>query len=290
MSRSNLHTSGLVSFTPASHTTESMRVALLAALSLASTAPLSAQRGAPRGSDISTPISELHYEVTFDRAHARSRTLLVTTQFTVGGRDPVLLSLPAWTPGAYELSNFARSVSSFAATGDGKELRWDKLDFDTWRVMPNGSKKVTVTFDFRADSLDNAMSWSKDDFAFFNGTNLFLYPEGRDLTFPATVKVSTESDWNIITPMPSAGSAGAYSARNYHDLVDMPFYVGSFTADSAQIAEHWVRLASYPASQLTGEARAKFWEQLQRMLPPMITVFGEVPFDSYTTFVVFDES
>jgi predicted metalloprotease with PDZ domain len=64
-----------------------------------------------------------------------------------------------------------------------KPLTWDKLDADTWRIAPAGAKAVTVTFDYRADTLDNAMAWSRDDFAFFNGTNLFLYPEGRDPAF-----------------------------------------------------------------------------------------------------------
>jgi hypothetical protein len=35
--------------------------------------------------------------------------------FDLAGTGPVLLSLPAWTPGAYEVSNFARWVSEFSA-------------------------------------------------------------------------------------------------------------------------------------------------------------------------------
>ena len=35
--------------------------------------------------------------------------------FDVRAPAPVLLSLPAWTPGAYELSNYARKVSDFSA-------------------------------------------------------------------------------------------------------------------------------------------------------------------------------
>ena len=35
-------------------------------------------------------------------------------------RDPVLLSLPVWTPGDYEVSYFARNVSQFAATSRGQ--------------------------------------------------------------------------------------------------------------------------------------------------------------------------
>ena len=150
------------------------------------------QIGAAQPATQSAPISGVRYEVTFDSRTAPTRTLHVGMTFDVTGAGSVLLSLPAWTPGAYEISNFARWVSSFDATSGGKPLEWDKLDYDTWRVRTNGAKTVTVSFDYLADSLDNAMAWSRGNFAFFNGTNVFLYPEGRTTDFAATVTVKTD--------------------------------------------------------------------------------------------------
>ena len=146
--------------------------------------------------------------------------------FTVSGSGEVLLSLPSWTPGAYEISNYARYVSEFTPMAAGKPVSWDKTDPDTWRLRPTAAAPVTVTFDFQADSLDNAMAWTQPDFAFFNGTNLFLYPEGRSLDFPATVRIHTQDGWKVATGMHAGAEAGSYSEKNYHDLVDMPFFVG----------------------------------------------------------------
>jgi len=250
---------------------------------------LGAQRQPPRAPDVSAPVSELRYEVAFTRELAARRTLRVTTAFKVEGRDPVLLSLPAWTPGAYELSNFARNVSAFGATGDGKPISWDKFDPDTWRLAPNGARAISVSFDFFADSLDNAMAWARDDFAFFNGTNLFLYPEGRDLRFPASVSIATDSAWRVVTGMPSTGRR-TFKAGNYHDLVDMPFFVGAVQVDSQQVMEKWVRLATYPVGALDGAPRREFWDQVQRMIPPMVAVMGEAPHDTYSILTVFDST
>lgn len=261
--------------------------AVLAAVAVAQ--PLAAQRGGGAAGPVSAPVSDLRYEVTFTKATAAERLIKVTTRFGVSGRDPVLLSLPAWTPGAYELSFFARNVVNFAATADGKALTWDKLDYDTWRIATGGSKSVTVTFDYRADSLDNAMAWSRDDFAFFNGTNLFLYPEGRDAAFGASVTVNTEPQWRVTTGMPATG-ARTFAARNYHDLVDTPFFVGAFDVDSQLVREKWVRVATYPANGLSGEPRRTFWEQVQRFFPPMIDALGEAPYDTYSILAVFDSS
>jgi predicted metalloprotease with PDZ domain len=147
-----------------------------------------------------------------------------------------------------------------------------------------------VSFDFRADSMDNAMAWSRSDFAFFNGTNLFLYPEGRDPGFKSTVTVRTEADWKVATGMAPAGAVRTYTADNLHDLVDMPFFVGAFDLDSMRITGKWVRLATYPQGKLAGAERDTLWSQLGRMFPPMIAVFGEQPYDTYTNLLVFDDN
>src|SRR5262245_59576823 len=78
-----------------------------------------AQKGEPRAASqppISAPISDVRYDVTFDRQTAAHRALHVVTTFAVQGSEPVLLSLPEWTPGAYELSWFSRWVSNFSAS------------------------------------------------------------------------------------------------------------------------------------------------------------------------------
>src|SRR5829696_2579224 len=76
----------------------------------------------------SAPISNIRYEITFDSTTARDRLIKVMMSFDVGGTGPVLLSLPAWTPGSYEISNFARWVVNFSPMSGGQPIRWDKLD------------------------------------------------------------------------------------------------------------------------------------------------------------------
>jgi len=237
----------------------------------------------------SAPVSDLRYQIAFTSATAQAKSLTVTTRFQVDGAAPVLLSLPSWTPGAYEVSNFARRINNFAVTEAGSPLVWDKSDPDTWRIRPSGKGEVTVTFDFQADQLDNAMAWSQPDFLLVNGTNVFLYPEGRSLDFPARVTVATEPEWRVTTGMTPDGAPRAYRAGNYHDLVDMPFFIGNFDLDSNQVEGKWVRVASYPAGALAGAQRAEFWTDLQKYLPKEIAVFQEAPYDTYSTMMIFNE-
>jgi len=277
------------------------RTALRTALALAVCAPLSlsaqaATAPAPGAGPVpvpvppSAPVSDIRYELTYDRTTAARNLVRVAMTFTPSGDAPVVLSLPTWTPGAYELTPFARWVTNFAATADGKELAWDKVDQDSWRVVPGGARSVRVSFDFVGDTLDNAITWMRPDFLLTNGTNVFLYPEGRSLDFPAQVQVKTESDWRVATGMRPTGAPLTYGANSYHDLVDMPFFVGRFDLDSAQVAGKWMRLATYPAGSVTNALRAATWEGLKKMVPPQVAVFGETPWDTYTVMQIADTS
>lgn len=245
--------------------------------------PLSAQEPSQR----SAPVRDVQYEVTYDDATAAQGVVEVTMRFNTSGPGPVLLSLPSWTPGAYEISNFARWVRNFSALGDGREIAWDKVDHDTWRVHSNGATTVSVSFEFTADTLDNAMTWREENFLMFNGTNLFPYPEGLPFDWPATVKIQTEDAWRVATGM-TERERRVYTAPNYHDLVDMPFFVGAFDLDSARVGRSWVRLATYPAGGVVGAEREAIWKTLKSIIPVQSAVFGDTPWDSYTMMLISD--
>lgn len=239
---------------------------------------------------VSSPVTAMRYEVTADRAAMAARRLHVTTTFDVAGTAPVLLSLPMWTPGAYENGDFAKNIAGFAATQRGTPLRWDKVDFDTWRVRPATAGTVTLQFEVDVPAAaDNGSAWTRHDLAFFNGTTLFLYPEGRSADFAATVTVRAEAAHHVVTGL-TWGGGRTWTAPSYHELVDAPFMVGAFDLDSAVISGRVTRYATYPAGSVTGAIRTEAWSQLRRLIPVEGAVFGEVPWPTYTLMQVVDSS
>src|SRR6478672_2310123 len=236
----------------------------------------------------SIPLSRIRYDVTFDSATASSQTISVAMTFATSAPGTVLLSLPSWTPGMYEIQNYARFVSDFGAASGTDSLEWDKVDPDTWRIIAPRAGNMNVHFVFKADSLDNAISWSKPNFGFFNGTNLFMYPEGQGTDCPATGTVHTSPAWQIVTGM-SRTSANTFSASNDHDLVDFPFFVGRFDIDSTRVAGKTLRFASYPVGSITPAVRNGVFDQLKKIIPEQAAVFGEIPWSDYTLLQVADE-
>jgi predicted metalloprotease with PDZ domain len=190
----------------------------------------------------SAPISDVRYDVTVDSTTVTHRDIDVSMQFRVGSDAPIVLSLPAWSPGHYVLLWFARRVSHFAPTVDGKPLHWRMVDYQTWRLTgAHTGQHVTVRFSYLADTIDRAVAWTKPDFAFFNGTNLFLYPVGRGFNWPATVTVHTSPGWRIATGMDAAPAPPTYGAANYHDLTDSPFFMIRDASNNARSLDDVMR-------------------------------------------------
>ena len=161
----------------------------------------------------------------------KSKPAILTGEFPARGRDTLYVSLPAWSPGNYEIQNYARYVRHFAAaTPNGQPLFWDRADKDTWRVATAQSDRVGVEFDYLADTIDLSMGRITGDFGQFLGTNLFLYEEGR-LDRPAEVRFALPAGWQVTTSLHGSG-VGPYTAPDYHELAD------AFTARGADVSTH----------------------------------------------------
>jgi predicted metalloprotease with PDZ domain len=263
-------------------------VRLLAALA-ASPVIAGAQAPAPAAPAVSAPISAVGYHITIDSADAAQRQIRVAMTFSVASAAPVLLAIPAWTPGSYQLGYWAKNVSAFAATADGKPLSWDKADYQTWRIRPAGAGAISVSFEYRNDSLDNANSFARPDLALLNGANLFPYAVGRPFDFASTVELRVPSGWRVATGMAPA-ARGGYSASNYHDLVDMPILAGRFDFDSTKAGAGWLRFASYPLSEESASRRASTLSDLARIIGVESAVFGETPWRTYTVMQIADSA
>ena len=219
----------------------------------------------------------------FVTVHPQQDVFRVRAELPVpAGRDTFLVSLPAWTAGSYGIENYARFVRTFSArTPEGRVLAWDKVDKDTWRVVTAGATGITVELTSNPDSLDLTMSAVFPDFAFFNGTNLFVYPEDGGYEFPAELTVEAPAGWNMVSGLDRVGP-GRYRAGSYHDLVDAPFFLGRFWLDSVVVDGRPIRFAMYPDSAITPAV----WDTLSAAIRGLATaqnrIMGGPPYDHYT--------
>jgi len=222
----------------------------------------------------------VRYEVSV--ATAPGHLFHVQAEFPTAGTDTLLVSLPAWSPGNYEIQNYARFVRHFGATdAAGKPLFWDRLDKDTWRIGTRRSASITVAFDFLADEIDLSRARLGADFGEFLGTNLFLYQEGH-LDRPAEVRFVLPQGWTVATVLPR--SADTYRAADYHELADAQTFLGRFSLDSLQVDGKWIRIALWPAADYTPAVARNLRDGIARQARVQNAMMGGAPYDTYTLF------
>ena len=145
--------------------------------------------------------------------------------------------MPAWIPGSYLIRDFARHITQIRASSRGKQVLIRKTDNHTWACDPvNGPLQVEYTV--YAWDLSVRGAHFDETHAFFNGTSLFLAPEGRterpcllELQPPAHTK-----GWKVYTSLPEAKGHsacaarhgfGMYRAPDYDALIDHPVEMGT---------------------------------------------------------------
>ncbi len=232
---------------------------------------------------VAVPLSAqtITYEVSVPSP--ASRLFHVKAQFPAAGRDTLYVSLPAWSPGAYEIQNYARYVRHFSARApDDTPLSWDRFDKDTWRVTTGKGDAATVEFDYLGDTIDLSIARLKDDWGQFLGTNLFLYEEGQ-LERPAEVRFRLPAGWQLTTAL-APGANGAYAAANYHELADAETFLGHYALDSVAVAGKWIRLALYPEEDYTPAVANNFRDAIQRAATYQNQLMGGPPYERYTIF------
>ena len=203
--------------------------------------------------------------------------------------DPAPLervSMPSWIPGSYLLREFARHVVAISATSGGESIAITKLDKNSWTCSgARGELSIHATVYALDQSVRGAFLDRRR--AYFNGTCLFLLPEGRDAE-PCEVVVESPQDaaaaeWRMATAMRAsevdARGFGAYRAVDYDELIDHPFEIGSHAAVAFEAAgvPHELVIAGRFDSDLERVAT-----DLRQLCEAQIDFFGRPPpFDRY---------
>ena len=132
---------------------------------------------------INNPIAHL-YEVEMAIKGIREQTVSV--------------SMPAWMPGAYRISDFARNVQDFqAANARGQILKWQQTDKQTWRVDKQPNDDINVRYRVYSTQLTDQM-------ADVNAPATFMYVVGQK-HLPCSVKYNSPGGWSYI-PVSTKGA------------------------------------------------------------------------------------
>jgi predicted metalloprotease with PDZ domain len=212
-----------------------------------------------------------------DLSESRSHRVRVRMSVLDAPADELALAMPVWTPGSYLVREFARHVVELTAADDsGRALPVEKVDKNTWRVRPGGSRIVHVDYTLFANERSVRTNHADDRHAFLSPAGTFLFVRGRQ-SEPHQVRIDAPDGWNVSTGLPADGAG--WLAEDYDALVDGPFEVGPHRVLVFEHAGASFRIV------LAGDGRldeTRLQADVARIVDEVSGIFGSLPFDDYT--------
>jgi predicted metalloprotease with PDZ domain len=217
-----------------------------------------------------------HVEYRIDLSERHAHLVTVEARFPVAGGD-LDLKLPVWTPGSYLVREFERHIQDVTAqSSEAKPLAVRKVDKSTWRVDARGATGVVVRYRVYANDLTVRSSHLDDSHGFLNGATMFLY---ADQAAPARVTVVPPAGWHVTVGLDEE-EPNTFVARDYDELVDSPFEIGTheLIEFTAQGKPH--RLAIWGKASVS---REELIADFIKIIDTAAALFGDgVPYDDYT--------
>ena len=224
---------------------------------------------------------DIVFSVAMSRPHTHMLEVDIEIKRPADGPAAELLMMPVWTPGSYLIREYERHVQDFAATdGSGQQLKWEKVNKNTWRVQTNGARNWHATYKVYANELSVRTSELNSSHAYWNNATLLMYPDGQ-LNAPSIVRVVAPDVWKVATGLPAvAGQRNTFRAENFDVLYDSPFEVSAFKTISFTVkgVPHRIVIdgdGNYDADRMKRD--------VQKIVETQVEIMGgEIPYPDYT--------
>ncbi|WP_304238638.1 M61 family metallopeptidase [Jiulongibacter sediminis] len=221
----------------------------------------------------------MNYKISVENIH--SKYLNIKALFSKIDSQKLLVKLPAWRPGRYEIQNFAQYIRDVKAFGpDQKELKIKKITKDSWEIETKNQSDITITYQFNADIGNAGGSYVDDAFLYINPINCLMYLEDRQ-NEKCGLEVDFKSNQQVACGMSHTKEASKvnFVADSYHDLVDSPLMI----SDSIRHKTYEVEGSTFHI-WIKGKTEIdwpRVLRDFEKFTRKQIEVFGEFPEKEY---------
>ena len=209
-----------------------------------------------------------------------NRHLYTVEMHVVEPEAETVFRMPVWTPGSYLVREYARHVENVTAWGDeGVAIPVRKRDKAAWEVESKGHGSVTLAYQVYAYDLTVRTSHLDATHGYFNGANVFAFPEGYEAS-PIGLEVTPPEGWSVSVALPrqplTDDGVHRFWAVDFDELVDSPVECGPHEEvlfNAGGITHRWVSWGEpgFDIAPLLGDVTAIIDEE--------IALFGELPAD-----------
>ncbi|MFZ4102336.1 MAG: peptidase M61, partial [Sphingobacterium thalpophilum] len=171
--------------------------------------------------------NKINFEVSFTEPQAH----YAEVQMNISGvrASFIDLKMPVWTPGSYLIREFSKNVEGFKAfDSNGKEIPFEKINKNTWRINSANSDKIKVNYRVYSFEISVRTSFVDESHAFLSPAGIFMYPDGQ-LNASLEIKINPYKTWSKISTGLElvASKPNTFFAPDFDILFDSPFEVGN---------------------------------------------------------------
>lgn len=194
----------------------------------------------------------------------------------------VAFKMPRWTPGYYQLMDYAKDVENLAATvTGGKAVAALRTSDNTWLVAAGKNTPFIISYDVKADKNFVANSYVDTSRGYIIPGAAFLYIDGHIKT-PVSVTVKLNKGWAAIATGLDAvpGKINEFSAPDFDILYDCPILMGNLEVLPAFTVNGIThRFIAYRPGNFD---RQQFIENLRKVVTAASGIIGDIPYKQYT--------
>jgi len=199
----------------------------------------------------------------------------------------VALHMPAWTPGFYEIIDYAGAIKNFKVTdAGGKSIPWTKISDKTWSVSKGKINQFIVSYDVLAENPFIAYANLQQDYAYLLPGAVFMYIES-ELKHPVKIAVKPHIEWPalVVTGLTKLqGTGNTFLAGNFDELYDSPLLAGRL--EMLPTVSLQGKKISFAGFGLGSFDRKQFMTDLLKIVQSGSKIIGDVPFNHYSFLAV----
>lgn len=141
------------------------------------------------------------------------------------GKDEIIVQLPAWRPGRYELGNFAKNIQKWTVVdGFGKPLKFHKISKDSWKIYTKDVECINIIYNYYAVDLNAGSTYLDATQLYVNPVNCCVYIPDQ-INEPCDLLLHVPENYIIACGVPSYPNGASYlfGFKDFHELADSPF-------------------------------------------------------------------
>ena len=206
----------------------------------------------------------------------------VLMEFEAKQSSDVVLKMPMWSPGYYQLMDYADKVANLAAKdASGKVLQWEKKGKNSWIIRNGNSKNIRVEYEVKADRQFVANSFLDEEHGYIVPTGVFLHLEG-EIKRGAKVTIIPAKNWkDVATGLDVADAAKhIFTATDFDVLYDSPILIGNLEELPAfEVKGIPHRFIGYKMGEFD---RGKLMQDIKKVVEQASGLIGDIPYKHYT--------